>query len=147
MTPRRRQRMVFVCVLLVGVATAAVLTFLALGENMLYFFSPSQVKAGEVPAARNVRVGGLVVNGSVTRPGDGLTVQFDLTDNAETISVRYRGILPDLFREGQGVVAMGQLSEGGIFDAEGREADREHALLSWFHSCVSIAFRRASIRL
>ncbi len=118
MTPRRRQRMVFVCVLLVGVATAAVLTFLALGENMLYFFSPSQVKVGEVPAARNVRVGGLVVNGSVTRPGDGLTVQFDLTDNAETISVRYRGILPDLFREGQGVVAMGQLSEGGIFDAE-----------------------------
>jgi len=118
MRAKRRQRLVFVGVLLAGIAAAAALAFMAIGENMLYFFSPTQVKAGEVPAGRQLRVGGLVVEGSVKRPGDGLTVLFDLTDSAHTITVRYTGILPDLFREGQGIVATGTLDSGGDFVAE-----------------------------
>lgn len=117
MTPRR-QRMLFVAVIFVGVATAAVLVLNAIGENMLYFFSPSQVRAGEAPPGKNVRVGGLVVTGSVERIADGLTVKFDLTDNAEHITVEYTGILPDLFREGQGIVAMGKLRGDGVFAAQ-----------------------------
>ena len=117
MTPRR-QRMVFAAVIVTGVAIAAALAFRAIGENMLFFFSPTQLHAGEAPVGQNVRIGGLVVDGSVRRtPGD-LTVQFDLTDNAQSVTVRYTGILPDLFREGQGIVAMGKLGTGGIFTAE-----------------------------
>ncbi len=118
MTPRRRQRLLFVCILLAGVACAAALAFLAMGENMLYFFSPTQVKAGEAPPGRSIRVGGLVVDGSVVRESDELTIQFELTDTAQSIKVRYSGILPDLFREGQGIVAIGSLSENGTFKAE-----------------------------
>jgi cytochrome c-type biogenesis protein CcmE len=117
MTPRR-QRMVFVGVLVAGVAVATVLVFKAMGENMLYFFSPTQVLAGEAPRGHDFRVGGLVVNGSVKHIGDGLTVQFDLTDTAHTVTVLYTGILPDLFREGQGIVAMGRLGRDGVFDAQ-----------------------------
>ena len=108
----------FVCVLLVGVGAAATLAFLAIGENMLYFFSPTQVNAGEVPADRQIRVGGLVVDGSVNREEGSLTVRFDLTDSVQQITVLYEGILPDLFREGQGIVAIGELSPGGIFKAD-----------------------------
>jgi cytochrome c-type biogenesis protein CcmE len=117
MTPRR-QRMLFVGVVLAGVAVAAALAFRAIGENMLFFFSPTQLHAGEAPVGQTVRVGGLVVDGSVRRePGD-ITVQFDLTDNASTVTVHYGGILPDLFREGQGIVALGKLAPGGVFTAE-----------------------------
>ena len=118
MRPRRRQRLVFVCVLIVGIAGAATLAFLAIGENMLYFFSPTQVNAGEVPANRQIRVGGLVVDGSVRREDGNLMVKFELTDSVQTITVHYEGILPDLFREGQGIVAIGQLSATGFFDAD-----------------------------
>jgi cytochrome c-type biogenesis protein CcmE len=117
MTPRR-QRMVFVAVVLAGIGIATALALLAIGENMLYFYSPSQLAAGEAPAERQVRIGGLVVDGSIERkPGD-LTVQFDLTDNAHTVTVRYAGILPDLFREGHGIVALGRLGPDGRFAAE-----------------------------
>ena len=116
MTPRR-QRMIFVAVVLAGVSTAAGLAFLAIGENMLYFFSPSQIHAGEAPAGQTLRVGGLVVEGSVAR-GDGLAIRFDLTDGAQAVPVAYEGILPDLFREGQGIVAMGQLDADGVFRAD-----------------------------
>lgn len=117
MTPRR-QRMIFVGVIVAGVALAATLAFIAIGENMLYFFSPTQVKNGEAPRQRTLRVGGLVVPGSVTREQGSLTVQFDLTDNRESLTVRYTGILPDLFREGQGIVATGALEPAGTFMAE-----------------------------
>jgi cytochrome c-type biogenesis protein CcmE len=110
--------MVFVGVVLAGVVLATVLALTAIGENMLYFFSPSQVKAGEAPQGRTLRVGGLVVEGSVRREPQSLAIQFDLTDNAHTITVRYTGILPDLFREGQGIVAMGSLSPGGVLEAD-----------------------------
>jgi len=124
MTPRRRQRLIFVGVILAGVSLATVLALTAIGENMLYFFSPSQVKAGEAPRAHDVRVGGLVVHGSVQRPAEGLEVRFDITDNAETMTVRYSGILPDLFREGQGIVATGRITEDGVLEA--REVLAKH---------------------
>ena len=114
---RRRQRMLFVGVIVAGVAAAAALAVRGLGENMLFFFSPSQIAAGEVPAGQSVRVGGLVVAGSVVR-GTGLEVRFALSDGAESLPVHYEGILPDLFREGQGIVARGRLREKGGFVAE-----------------------------
>lgn len=110
--------MIFVAVIVAGVALAATLAFIAIGENMLYFFSPTQVKNGEAPKERTLRVGGLVVPGSVKREQGSLTVQFDLTDNRESLTVRYTGILPDLFREGQGIVATGALESTGTFTAE-----------------------------
>lgn len=117
MTPRR-QRMIFVAVVLGGVAVATLLALRAFEGNLLYFFSPSQVLAGEAPPTQNFRVGGLVVEGSVARQSDGVTVSFELTDSVATVPVRYAGILPDLFREGQGVVALGRLGADGAFLAE-----------------------------
>ena len=110
--------MIFVVVIVAGVGLAATLAFIAIGENMLYFFSPTQVRNGEAPVERTLRVGGLVVPGSVKREQGSLTVQFDLTDNRESLTVRYTGILPDLFREGQGIVATGALEPTGTFVAD-----------------------------
>ena len=95
---RRSKRKVLVAAVLFGVVVAAVLGLTAFEENLLYFYSPTQVKAGEAPDKRTFRVGGLVVNGSVEREKNSLTVRFILTDNTELISVDYTGILPDLFR-------------------------------------------------
>ncbi|MGE0388420.1 MAG: cytochrome c maturation protein CcmE [Gammaproteobacteria bacterium] len=117
MTPRR-QRMVVVGAIVLGVAIAAGLALRAFQGNLLYFFSPAQVRAGEAPREQNFRVGGLVVAGSVQRRSGDLTVRFDLTDNAATIPVTYTGILPDLFREGQGIVALGRFGADGVFHAE-----------------------------
>ena len=114
---RRRQRMIFVGLLVAGVAAATGLVIAALGENMLYFYSPSQVRAGEAPSGPSIRVGGLVVDGSVQR-SQGLEVSFTLTDGAEMVDVVYAGILPDLFREGQGIVASGVLEGGTRLRAE-----------------------------
>ena len=115
---RRQQRVVLVVALVLGVAGAAALALRAIGENMLYFFSPSQVIAGEAPTEQRFRVGGLVVANSVERASDSLTVEFEVTDQAETVAVRYSGILPDLFREGQGIVAIGRLNADGVFVAD-----------------------------
>jgi cytochrome c-type biogenesis protein CcmE len=117
MSPRRT-RMVFIAVVLTGVAIAAALGISAIGENMLYFFSPSQIQAGEAPQGRTLRVGGLVVRGSVQREVGDLTVQFDLTDQTNSMTVRFSGILPDLFREGQGIVAIGSIDKDGVFQAQ-----------------------------
>ena len=114
---RRQQRMLFAGLIVAGVAAAAALAVRGLGENMLFFFSPSQIARGEVPAGQSVRVGGLVVEGSVAR-GEGLEVRFVLSDGAETVVVHYAGILPDLFREGQGIVARGRLEDSGEFSAD-----------------------------
>lgn len=110
--------MIFVAVIIAGVGVATVLVLSAIGQNMLYFFSPSQIHAGEVPEGRSIRVGGLVVDDSVKRQSNGVTVRFDLTDNAQTITVVYTGILPDLFREGQGIVAIGQIDGQGLLQAD-----------------------------
>ena len=109
--------MIFVGLLVAGVAAATGLVIAAMGENMLYFYSPSQIRAGEAPSGPSIRVGGLVVEGSVRR-GQGLEVSFSLTDGAATVDVSYAGILPDLFREGQGIVASGALESGGRLRAE-----------------------------
>ncbi len=118
MTPRRKQRLILVSLLIAGIGIAVTLTLLALNENINLFFSPTQVAEGEAPANTTFRLGGMVVDGSVARPGDGLTVQFELTDTANAVAVKYTGILPDLFREGQGIVAQGKLVDEGVFMAE-----------------------------
>ena len=115
---KRSRRKVLVVGVLFGVAVATVLGLTAFQENLLYFYSPTQIKAGEAPDNRSFRIGGLVVTGTVKRKADSLQVQFDLTDNTETTTVQYTGILPDLFREGQGIVAMGSLQSSGLFIAE-----------------------------
>ena len=114
---RRGQRMLFVGMIVAGVAAATGLVIAAMGENMLYFYSPSQIRAGEAPSGPSIRVGGLVVEGSVRR-GEGLDISFSLTDGAAVVDVHYAGILPDLFREGQGIVAAGVLEAGAGLRAE-----------------------------
>jgi cytochrome c-type biogenesis protein CcmE len=117
MTPTRKRRLYAVLSIIVGVAATIALALTAFQDNLLYYFSPSEVHAGEVPQGRNIRVGGMVVEGSVNRPGQGLVVQFVLTDYAEQVTVEFEGILPDLFREGQGIIAQGQLNQENTFVA------------------------------
>ena len=117
MTPLRRQRFILVGLLVVGVSVALGLALLALRENINLFFSPTQVKAGEAPNQTSFRLGGMVVEGSVRRPDSDLSVEFALTDTVEQVTVTYNGFLPDLFREGQGIVAQGILNSNGIFEA------------------------------
>ena len=114
----RQKRMLFVAFGIVGVGIAALLAISALRSNIAYFFSPSQVMANEAPANALFRLGGLVLKVSLARQSDGLTVTFDVTDNAETVKVSYTGILPDLFGEGQGVVTKGRMGPDGVFMAE-----------------------------
>ena len=118
MTPLRRQRFILVGLLVLGVSVALGLALLALSENINLFFSPTQVKAGEAPQQTGFRLGGMVVEGSVRRPDDDLTVEFTLTDTVEQVTVTYKGFLPDLFREGQGIVAQGMLNSNGLFEAK-----------------------------
>ncbi len=115
---KRSKRKLLVAMVLFGVAIATVLGLTAFQDNLLYFYSPAQIEAGEAPSNRSFRVGGLVVNGSVNREEGGLAVKFDLTDNSAIVPVTYTGILPDLFREGQGIVAMGTLDSTGLFVAD-----------------------------
>ena len=114
----RRRRMMLVGAIGLGAATAVVLALQAFNENLMFFFSPTEVASGEAPEGRPFRIGGMVVEGSVQRAPDTLDVSFALTDNQEEVTVVYRGILPDLFREGQGIVANGRLAGGGVFRAE-----------------------------
>ncbi|HHH36947.1 MAG TPA: cytochrome c maturation protein CcmE [Gammaproteobacteria bacterium] len=114
----RHKRLAFILVGLAGLGIAAALILNAFRSNLVFFFSPSQVVAREAPVGRSFRLGGLVEEGSLERLEDGVTVRFLVTDNVETIPVIYTGILPDLFREGQGVVAQGKLGEDGVFHAE-----------------------------
>jgi len=114
----RQKRMLFVAVGIVAVGVASMLAISALRSNIAYFFSPSQVMANEAPANALFRLGGLVVKDSLERQSDGLTVTFDVTDNAETVKVSYTGILPDLFGEGQGVVTKGRMGPDRVFMAE-----------------------------
>lgn len=115
MTPRRK-RMIVVGLILLGVSIAAFLALTAFQKNLLYFYTPTQVAAGEAPKGYPFRVGGLVVQGSVQR-GQGVTVRFSVTDGSATVPVVYSGILPDLFREGQGIISIGQMNGQGVFEA------------------------------
>lgn len=117
MTPRRRKRLLIVLLSVAGLAVAAGLVLTAFEKNLMYFYSPSEVAAKEAPVSRPFRLGGMVVEGSVLRQPQGLGVWFTLTDMAEEQVVYFEGILPDLFREGQGIVANGQLNDTGVFVA------------------------------
>jgi len=114
----RQQRMLAVGLAVLGVATAAAFTLRAFQDNMMFFVEISDVVQGKHPNERNFRIGGLVVGGSMQRQDGSLDVSFEVTDTACTLPVRYSGVLPDLFREGQGVVAHGRLNDDGVFVAE-----------------------------
>lgn len=114
---KRQRRLFMVLMLLLGVGGAVALTLNAFSENLLYFVSPSEVAAGKAPAERDFRLGGMVNEGSVQRDPDSMRVRFVLTDYAKEVPVQYDGILPDLFREGQGIVAKGYLNDQGVFVA------------------------------
>ena len=116
MKPRhKRIAAIALGVVALGVATVLVLT--AFRENLVFFFTPSQVMANEAPQGRTFRIGGMVEKGSVKRQADGVTVQFSVTDTAKSLPVQYKGSLPDLFKEGKGVVAQGHLGADGVFRA------------------------------
>lgn len=110
----RDKRLVMVVGGIAALGLAAGLIFYALGSGVSFYYSPTQVKNNEAPADRSFRLGGLVEKGSLQREKDGLTVHFTVTDNVESILVTYKGILPDLFQEGQGVVAQGKLNSDGF---------------------------------
>ena len=114
----RQQRMLAVGLAVVGVAIAAALTFRAFDENMMFFIEISDVVAGEYPTERNFRIGGLVVEDSIAREEGSLAMTFRVTDKRCEVSVMYEGVLPDLFREGQGVVAHGSMGSDGVFIAD-----------------------------
>lgn len=115
---KRHKKLAFILAGLVGFGAATLLVMNAFQDNLVFFFSPTQLADGEAPKERSFRLGGLVEEGSLKREDDGLTVHFKITDNANTTEVIYTGILPDLFREGQGVVAQGKLGTGNVFLAE-----------------------------
>jgi cytochrome c-type biogenesis protein CcmE len=118
MHPKRKKRLYLIALMVTGVGIGIALALNAFNDNLMFFYSPAEVVAGQAPSGHPIRVGGLVTEGSVQRQQDGLTVHFDITDNAETVTIQYTGILPDLFREGQGIVARGKLDVDGIFVAD-----------------------------
>ncbi len=115
---RRHKRISFIVAGLVGLGVAAALVLSAFQNNLVFFFSPSQVVAKQAPVNRTFRIGGLVEDGTLKRDNDGLTARFNVTDTAQTIPVVYKGILPDLFKEGRGCVAQGHVGSDGIFYAD-----------------------------
>ncbi|MGV6818371.1 MAG: cytochrome c maturation protein CcmE [Thiotrichales bacterium] len=114
----RSKRMWTVSLLLIGVVVTAALLISAFRQNLMYFYTPTQIADGEAPIDRSVRVGGLVKEDTFKREDGTLTVNFVITDTAKDVTASYTGILPDLFREGQGIVARGKVNEAGIFMAD-----------------------------
>ncbi|SFP72594.1 cytochrome c maturation protein CcmE [Ralstonia sp. NFACC01] len=114
---RRQRRLGILLAALVCAGAATALTLNAFRSNLVFFFSPSQIAAKEAPVAQVFRLGGLVERGSIQRERDGMTIRFVVTDTARGVPVVYHGLLPDLFREGKGVVARGRLGEDGVFVA------------------------------
>jgi cytochrome c-type biogenesis protein CcmE len=117
MTPRRK-RLLAVLAIVAGVGIATALATLAFRDNLLYFYNPSQVLAGDAPSGRTFRIGGMVTEGSLARTEGTLKIRFVVTDYRNSIPVQYEGLLPDLFREGQGVIAHGRLTDSGEFVAD-----------------------------
>lgn len=118
MKPHRKQRLMLIGLMLIGIGLAATFALKAFNENLMYFFSTTDVAEGKAPKDALFRLGGMVVKGSVQRPGADLLVRFTLSDFSKEVIVEYSGILPDLFREGQGIVAKGRLDNRGVFIAE-----------------------------
>lgn len=113
----RHKKLVVILLAMAGIGIAAALVLNAFRSNLVFFFSPTEVAQGKAPTDRAFRIGGLVEPGSLKREPDGLTVRFVVTDTAKSIPVVYQGVLPDLFKEGKGVVAEGKLGENGLFSA------------------------------
>jgi len=118
MNPKRKQRLILVLFLVFGFASVVGLVLFALQENINLFYNPTQIAEGEAPEGARIRAGGMVVDGSIKRDDSSLLVNFELTDFNASIPVEYTGILPDLFREGQGIVAMGNVDANGVFQAD-----------------------------
>lgn len=117
MTPTRKRRLIAVLLILAGVGIASTIAFYSLQQNLLYFQSPSDLAMQPIPPGRQFRLGGLVKPGTVDRVGETMATRFVVTDGPQDVTVEYVGILPDLFREGQGVIARGTLDEAGVFEA------------------------------
>ena len=115
---RRHKRIIFICVSLAAIGLATWLVLGAFRNNLVFFYSPTQVASAEAPVNKTFRIGGLVQNGTLKRDADGLTVRFTVTDTANNIPVVYKGILPDLFKEGRGCVAQGRIGSDGMFYAD-----------------------------
>jgi cytochrome c-type biogenesis protein CcmE len=115
---KRHKRIVFILCSLAALGLATWLVLGAFRNNLVFFFSPTQVSAKEAPVGRTFRIGGLVEQGSLKRDTDGLTIRFSVTDTANTLPVVYKGILPDLFKEGRGCVAQGKVGPDGVFYAD-----------------------------
>jgi cytochrome c-type biogenesis protein CcmE len=113
----RHRKLLVISLAVVGLGIAVTLILNAFQSNLVFFFSPTEVSQGKAPVERAFRIGGLVEEGSVRREGDGLTTRFAVTDTAMSIPVVYTGVLPDLFKEGKGVVAEGRLGVDGLFTA------------------------------
>ncbi|MBE0470947.1 MAG: cytochrome c maturation protein CcmE [Methyloprofundus sp.] len=118
MTPKRQKRLYIILAIVFGTALAVGLTMYALNQNINLFYSASQIANGEAPTDARMRVGGMVVDGSLKRSNDSLRVSFELTDYENTVKVVFTGILPDLFREGQGIIAQGKMDAQGVFQAD-----------------------------
>ena len=130
MNPLRKKRLLIILAILVGVACAVALALSALQQNINLFYTPTQIANGEAPQDTRIRAGGMVAKESLKRTGDSLDVEFVVTDFAKNVTIRYRGILPDLFREGQGIVA-GRAAPGAVVPRTGRPflacGDPQHA--------------------
>ncbi|MGE6790722.1 cytochrome c-type biogenesis protein CcmE [Pseudomonas guineae] len=118
MNPLRKKRLFIVLAIIAGVGIAVALALSALQQNINLFYTPTQIANGDAPQDTRIRAGGLVEEGSVKRSSDSLETDFVVTDGAKSVTIRYSGILPDLFREGQGIVAMGKLNAGGVLIAD-----------------------------
>jgi len=118
MHPLRRKRLILILFIILGVGGAVALALSALQQNINLFYTPSQIVAGEVPEQARIRAGGMVVEGSVKRSKESLEVLFDVSDGTHAVTVGYSGILPDLFREGQGIVALGRVDANGVLQAD-----------------------------
>lgn len=118
MNPKRKQRLMLVSFLVIGFSIVVGLAMYALTENINLFYNPTQIASGEAPKNARIRAGGMVLENSVKRDQDSLAVKFTLTDYQSNVDVQYQGILPDLFREGQGIVALGKLNDQGLLIAD-----------------------------
>jgi len=114
----RHKRLILILAGLAALGVAAALVLSAFQKNLVFFFTPTQIIAGQAPQGKSFRLGGMVVEHSLKREADGVTISFVVTDLAQNIDVKYHGILPDLFKEGKGVVAQGKLNSGHVFVAE-----------------------------
>ena len=118
MHPARARRLILIIIMLIGIFSAVGFAVYAFRQNLMFYFTPTEVAAGKAPAHKLFRMGGMVVKGSVIKAADSVNVRFDLTDFQHKVTVSFDDILPDLFREGQGIIAKGRLNDKGVFVAE-----------------------------